>query len=85
MSEENLIDKFKSKLREDQRIKYGCDYTVIQKYGIITVICIDVYRESIEEIAKSLEVKIDNLVVLDGHLIFNKKTEADIFHIVKKV
>lgn len=77
------FDNLKDALRDD-RIKYGTDYTIIEKYGCTNIMCIEVYRDRIEEIADKhgVQVKAWHYFDPDEDPGFNKVTgdHSDFYH-----
>lgn len=52
------IEEMKKELREDYRIKDGCDYAIVHKYGETHVLCASVYYDSVAEVAEKHGVKL---------------------------
>lgn len=53
------LDLLKVWLREEQRLKHGCDYAIASKYGRVRVATFATYRETIQEYAHKLGITID--------------------------
>lgn len=49
-----LLEAAKIQLRE-RRLKYGCDYTWLIKYGHLHVLCHRVYEDTIREVLTGLQ------------------------------
>jgi len=54
------IEELKHLLRDERRVKYGVDYAITHKYGKTHVMCNEVWRKSIEEVAAKLQLVIDD-------------------------
>lgn len=46
-----VISQFHDKLRNEYRIKQGTDYSLTYKYSELHLLCGDVYRDTIMEVA----------------------------------
>lgn len=54
------------KLRDEQRIKLGVDYTYTYKYGELHILCHAVYRETIEKYAADHNLPITTIHTYGG-------------------
>ncbi len=45
------IEAMKVRLRNDFRLKEGTDYAILHKYDNTFILCIDVYKERLEQVA----------------------------------
>lgn len=61
----DALEKFKNFLREEYRMKYGCDYSWTYKYGLLNVVCYYVYEDRIRNEAPKFlgETEIQNVFV----------------------
>jgi hypothetical protein len=53
---ESTTEYLKSLLREEHRIKHGCDYALTVKYGEVHLLCQEVWLDTIQEVAGSLNI-----------------------------
>jgi len=60
-------EAMKLRLRNDFRIKYGTDYSLVHKYGKTVITCFEVYKDRIEAVAEEHGVKVDRWFLLPNN------------------
>lgn len=55
---ESPIQRLKRELR-DIRIKVGCDYAIVEKYGKTRILCDAVWQDSIKEVAERCGITVN--------------------------
>lgn len=61
-----MFDAMKLRLRNDFRIKEGTDYAILIKYRKVAILCIEVYRARIEEVAEQHGIVVNEWRTLEG-------------------
>lgn len=59
------LESLKEDLREERRLKFGCDYCWTFKYGKLRVLTDEIWFDTIKEFAKKHNVKIDEWFIYD--------------------
>jgi len=54
-------------LREEHRLKLGCDYAVVRKYGFNRLLCADVFQRTILETADKFGIRFHTVRVWKGN------------------